>query len=217
MDKTDLQEMIEVIAARLREAEGQQPGTAVIPQAGAADSVKLTSARAVLPTAELRAAGDAARVIAEVLAARPSLPGSAELLTAASGRGSSAVEADGGGPMARIADSLAGGLGLVSLVKGLFTSDNSSAAAVPALPKFSLPQAVRQDIAYSSRAGAFQEFDRAESGGLRGREAYAPPAITVNVQAMDSKSFLDHSHDIARAVREAMLNSNSLNDVVSEL
>jgi hypothetical protein len=34
---------------------------------------------------------------------------------------------------------------------------------------------------------------------------------------MDSQSFLDHSQEIARAVREAMLNTSSLNDVVSEL
>jgi len=41
--------------------------------------------------------------------------------------------------------------------------------------------------------------------------------VTVQVQAMDSRSFLDHSAEIARAVREAMLNMHSLNDVVSEL
>jgi hypothetical protein len=34
---------------------------------------------------------------------------------------------------------------------------------------------------------------------------------------MDSRSFLDHSHDIASAVREAMLNMHSLNDVVNDL
>jgi len=36
------------------------------------------------------------------------------------------------------------------------------------------------------------------------------------VQAMDSKSFLDHSADIAMAVRQAMLESSVLNDVVRE-
>jgi hypothetical protein len=34
---------------------------------------------------------------------------------------------------------------------------------------------------------------------------------------MDSRSFLDHSDDIARAVRDAMLRSHSLNDIVSEI
>jgi hypothetical protein len=34
---------------------------------------------------------------------------------------------------------------------------------------------------------------------------------------MDSRSFMDHSDEIARAVREALLNAHSLGDVVSEL
>ena len=43
------------------------------------------------------------------------------------------------------------------------------------------------------------------------------PQITVNVQAMDARSFLDRSSDIAAAVRDAMLNLNSINDVVNDL
>ena len=43
------------------------------------------------------------------------------------------------------------------------------------------------------------------------------PQITVNVQAMDARSFLDRSSDIAAAVRDAMLNLNSINDVVNNL
>lgn len=45
----------------------------------------------------------------------------------------------------------------------------------------------------------------------------APVNITVQVQAMDSRSFLDHSWEIARAVKEAMLESHALNDVVADL
>lgn len=47
--------------------------------------------------------------------------------------------------------------------------------------------------------------------------AAAPPQITVNVNAMDSRSFLDRSGDIANAVRKAMLESSALNDVIGEL
>jgi len=43
------------------------------------------------------------------------------------------------------------------------------------------------------------------------------PQITLNVQAMDAQSFLDRSSDIAQAVRSAMLNMSSINDIVSEL
>jgi hypothetical protein len=56
------------------------------------------------------------------------------------------------------------------------------------------------------------------SGGGGGTASgAAAPQITVNVQAMDARSFLDHSSEIAQAVRDAMLNLNSINDVVSEL
>lgn len=43
------------------------------------------------------------------------------------------------------------------------------------------------------------------------------PQITVQVQALDSRSFIDRSHDIAAAVRDAMLNMQSINDVVRDL
>lgn len=42
-------------------------------------------------------------------------------------------------------------------------------------------------------------------------------SILVQVQAMDSQSFMDHSNDIAQAVRQAMLNLHSVNDVISGL
>lgn len=41
--------------------------------------------------------------------------------------------------------------------------------------------------------------------------------INVTIQALDSQSFLDRSSDIAQAVRQAMLNSSSVNDVVNDL
>jgi hypothetical protein len=79
--------------------------------------------------------------------------------------------------------------------------------------------------------GAFHALmpkdERAMGEGGRGPLLTAPAikeqrengatTITVNVQAMDSQSFLDRREDIARAVREAMLHSHSVNDVVSEL
>lgn len=43
------------------------------------------------------------------------------------------------------------------------------------------------------------------------------PHITVNVSAMDSRSFMDHSADIANAVREAMLNLHPINSVIADL
>jgi hypothetical protein len=61
--------------------------------------------------------------------------------------------------------------------------------------------------------------DAAAYGASAGPGPSVPsaPVVTVNVQAMDSRSFLDHSQEIARAVRDAMLNLNAINDVVSDL
>jgi hypothetical protein len=56
-----------------------------------------------------------------------------------------------------------------------------------------------------------------DSGAPSGPSGAGAAQITVNVQAMDSQSFLDHSNEIAQAVRAAMLNSNSINDVVNNL
>ena len=55
---------------------------------------------------------------------------------------------------------------------------------------------------------------RAYDAGLR---SSSQPQVQVTVQAMDARSFLDRSTEIAAAVREAMLNLNSINDVVNDL
>ena len=55
----------------------------------------------------------------------------------------------------------------------------------------------------------------AQSAGVT--QSAAPSQITVNINAMDSQSFLDRSNDIASAVRLAMLNLHPINDVVADL
>lgn len=64
-------------------------------------------------------------------------------------------------------------------------------------------------------------------GGVAGEVSYGTDqvprvsrptqAVTIQVQAMDSRSFLDHSDEIARAVQHAMLNAHSINDVLGDL
>ncbi len=55
------------------------------------------------------------------------------------------------------------------------------------------------------------------TGSNSGESASGTPQISVNVQAMDAQSFMSYSGEIAKAVRDAMLNLSSINDVVSEL
>jgi hypothetical protein len=122
------------------------------------------------------------------------------------------------------------GLGLSPLVKGvlsLFGGSDDKPATEP-LTKYALPAAIAFQGA--EVGGRMMNADYDQSGMTRGYGTTAAPTaatggtsvmptpqITVNVSAMDARSFLDRSSDIAAAVREAMLNLNSINDVVSEL
>ena len=104
---------------------------------------------------------------------------------------------------------------LISGVLKLFGGGGSSEP--PPLLKFQLPPAVNVHAGVSKgMPGTAFGVDSAQGGLPRPVVERAAPQITVQVQAMDSQSFLDHSGDIARAVRQAMLESSILNDVVRE-
>lgn len=112
---------------------------------------------------------------------------------------------------------LGGGLSampLVSLFSSLFGGGQAQQPA-PLVP-FSLPPSLNLQ---STTSG--QEVSWGENGLPRsapaGVASNAGQQITVQVQAMDSQSFLDHSDDIAQAVKKAMLNMNSINDVITNL
>jgi hypothetical protein len=195
MDTSDLQKLIEVIAAQLRVDDTPE-------ESGSGDSVSTSLG-----------SGDPARVVAELVAAIPVAP----VVTPSATPVIRASKSEDPSPVSRVARSLVTGPGVASFIKGLFGRGEDSPVQLPPVTKFQLPLPVREDVAYSSRTGEYLPFDRSANGTVRANQDVSLPAITVNVQAMDSKSFLDHSDDIARAVREAMLNSHSLNDVVSEL
>ena len=129
---------------------------------------------------------------------------------------------------------------LISTLVGLFSSGEDPEPPPP-LIKYAMPRTIHVSAANSHDVdGYLESVDYGQDGIARaysdsasarpkllGGEAPASPSsnstnltapqIVVNVQAMDSRSFLDHSGEIAQAVREAMLNMHALNDVVSEL
>jgi len=145
------------------------------------------------------------------------------------------------GTLASVASTvLKSGFGLAPLVSGLVSLFGGGDLPAPApLIKYALPAAVNFQAAETASGVTGLDYD--QSGGARAYRAgstidmrsvtgsatsavagspstTAPaPQITVNVQAMDARSFLDRSNDIALAVRDAMLNMNAINDVVSEL
>ena len=130
---------------------------------------------------------------------------------------------------------VSGGLTLLPVVSSLLKlfGVGRKKEELPALEKFDLPAPIRAEAGLSQSGETFL-IDRGVGDRIRqlpapagstpfARAQTASPqpgagaSITVNVQAMDSQSFMDRREDIARAVREAMLQSHSLNDVVSEL
>ena len=121
------------------------------------------------------------------------------------------------------------GLGLVPLLSGLFgLFGGGGKEEPPPLVKYAMPEKI-----YFQSADVGANIFSADYDQMGLPRAYIPtpapaapsgaapasvtPQISVNVQAMDARSFLDHSADIAQAVRQAMLNLNSLNDVVNDL
>jgi hypothetical protein len=111
------------------------------------------------------------------------------------------------------------GLGLSPLISGLASlfGGGGSAQAAPLVP-YVAPLPVNATAGISgSTSGAFG-VDTADGGLPRPQAASTSNTqITVQVQALDSQSFLDHSNDIAQAVRQAMLTSTTLNDVIREV
>jgi hypothetical protein len=95
-------------------------------------------------------------------------------------------------------------------------------------PVVTMPFELPSSLAMNAGLGSNRQMEEVMYGADGVPRAVAPesrrnttdasvPPIQINVSAMDSRSFLDHSDDIARAVREAMLHSHSLNDVISEI
>jgi hypothetical protein len=120
---------------------------------------------------------------------------------------------------------LGSGLGLAPLataIAHLFTGGDKEAP--PALIPFAPPTPLRLDL--GDTRGAFTGV-RDLSPLVYGQDGLPKPAaqqtqtaapqISIHVNAMDSRLFLDHSYEIAQAVQQAMLNMHSLNDVVSDL
>jgi hypothetical protein len=139
---------------------------------------------------------------------------------------------------------LESGFGLPALIAGLLGIFGGGDSSTPApLVKYAMPAAVefqaaesqgqvtgmnydqmgmaRSDAASGTSAGTNGTTSGGTNGGssgtANGSGSGAAPQITVNVQAMDARSFMDRSSDIAAAVRDAMLNLNSINDVVNDL
>jgi hypothetical protein len=115
---------------------------------------------------------------------------------------------------------LGGGLSSLSpLIGGLLSLFGGGGSQTLAAPSpFMLPAPVQLGAGVTASApGQAAPVSYSNTGQPRSQSAGASAQVTIQVNAMDSQSFLDHSDDIANAVKQAILNSNSLNDVISAL
>jgi len=149
-----------------------------------------------------------------------------EANTAALSQNTSAKGASGSSTASTIGSTLESvfGLGLSPLISGLVSlfGGGGSSQPTPLVP-YVAPASVQANAGISSASSGAFAVDTADgglprpvpaSGSGSSSSSSSTTQITVQVQALDSQSFLDHSDDIAAAVRQAMLTSTTLNDVI---
>lgn len=124
----------------------------------------------------------------------------------------------GGGGIAGI---LSGGFsnlgGIGSIVSGIMSLFGGGKKDLPALTPFTLPDSQEHVASFGSAvtqqgSSAGQPTSSASTGSPQG--GHVPPASSSN---LDAQWFLDNSSNIAQAVKTAMLNSHSINDVIAEV
>ncbi|MGD0616586.1 MAG: hypothetical protein ABSB67_02895 [Bryobacteraceae bacterium] len=125
--------------------------------------------------------------------------------------------ASGAGGLA--GDLLSGGGLLSPIISGIESLFGGSSNTPASLETFTMPPSLNVDATGgTSTGGQLAGSDYGSNGIPRAQTtSQAASGVTVQVNAMDSRSFLDRSSDIATAVRQAILNSHSINDVLSEL
>ena len=112
---------------------------------------------------------------------------------------------------------LGSGFGLTSLVSGIIGLFGGKSSPEPAaLQSYSLPPSLQLDAGLTPN-GSLAAVQYSQNGLPRAESSLLTQNVTVQIQALDSRSVMDRSDDIAKAVRDAMLHSHSINDVVTDL
>ncbi|WP_031498580.1 hypothetical protein [Bryobacter aggregatus] len=96
---------------------------------------------------------------------------------------------------------------------GLFTGGGDDPA--PVLTKYQFPDATATNVAASAPDGS-PALTRSDAFGVTRSAPNSPASIQVSIQALDARSILDRSDDIANALRQAMLSNHEVNDSLSE-
>lgn len=110
--------------------------------------------------------------------------------------------------------------GLIPLLLGaiLRNSEDGGAVAAATTARFAMPAAIHAEaVSIGDRVVA------SDYGGNSMPREMTPASpersaipVVIQIQALDSRSILERSSDIAAAVRDAMLHSHSLNELIRE-
>ncbi len=89
---------------------------------------------------------------------------------------------------------------------GLFGQNEDTTATEPA--KAVRPSRISYEAGFGGQSGELVEIDRDEQG--QARAAAQPTQVVVNIETIDSQSFLDRTPEIAEAVKRALLETESI-------
>jgi hypothetical protein len=103
--------------------------------------------------------------------------------------------------------------------KGLFSLFGGGGGEQEAVPltKFNFPGQTRTDLASSLRPDGQSSSLRTDAFGLTQAAPVSQPSIQISIQALDARSILDRSDDIASALKQAMLSNHEINDNLNEI
>ena len=148
--------------------------------------------------------------------------------TAAAGFGTGGAAGGSGGLLGKLLGGFSRGLSLASLGFGLLNLFRGPQKSPLDLKPFQSPTSLSLEVANTdnilrglprfdfSADGTPRPIDAAASSAVAGAAGQSPVQVTVNVSAMDSRSFLDNAPVLAQAVREAMLHMHPINQLVRE-
>lgn len=146
-------------------------------------------------------------------------PGSAPTSSATGGEWAKLLKeaASGSGFASAFNGGLSGLGGIGSMVSGIMSLFGSGKKSSPAVTAFRLPDSQEHAASIGTTVTYAGNVGQTSSNVLPGGVYSSPGQTQAASSNFDSQWFADNSNNIAQAVKTAMLNSHSLNDVVSEV
>lgn len=84
------------------------------------------------------------------------------------------------------------------------------------LPVAARPVTAKYELGFGGADSSYFFIDRDANGAPRSARTLASPTVVVQVEAMDSRSFMERTPEIAEAVKRALLESEGMQNVFAE-